>query len=130
MAKTASWVFGVIFVIAGIWGFFATPVVGFIAADTLSSVVHLVVGIVLLVLASKPSAATALKTVGIIYVIFAVLGFFQGGTVLFGTFVTDAATNWFYLVVGIVIAALGFSAKGDMAMPAAPSAPSGSAPQM
>ncbi|MDE2038361.1 MAG: DUF4383 domain-containing protein [Patescibacteria group bacterium] len=128
MAKTTSWIFGIIFLIAGVWGLFMTPVVGFIAADTLSSIVHIVVGIVLLVVASKPAAVATLKTIGILYVVFAVLGFVQGTSVLFGTFVTDAATNWFYLVVGIVIAALGWSAKSGSSAPM--SSPSSSAPQM
>jgi len=127
MAKTSAWVFGVIFIIAGVWGFFAQPAVGFIAADWLSSLVHLVVGVVLLALASKPSVVTALKTVGIVYVVFAILGFFQGTTVLFGIFATNQVTNWFYLVVGIVIAALGFASKNSGSVSAPTSAP---APQM
>jgi len=120
MTKTVSWVFGAIFVIAGVWGFFAQPAIGFIAADTLSSIIHLVVGVVLLVLATKPAAAMTLKVVGILYVVFAILGFLQGSSVLFGAFTTNGVTNWFYLVVGIVIAALGFSAKngGAAAAPA------------
>lgn len=121
MAKTVSWVVGVILIIAGVWGFFAQPAVGFIAADWLSSLVHVVAGVVLLAMASKPSAAGTLKTVGIIYVIFAILGFFQGSTVLWGIFATDQVTNWFYLIVGIVVAALGFSSKDSSA--AAPAAP-------
>lgn len=121
MAKTTAWVFGVIFIIAGIWGFFAAPAVGFIAAAWLSSLVHVVVGIVLLALANKPSAAGALKTVGILYVVFAILGFIQGSSVLWtSAFPTDMVTNWFYLVVGIVVAALGFSAKGSSMASAAP----------
>ena len=82
MAKTSAWVFGVIFIIAGVWGFFAQPSIGFIAADWLSSLVHVVVGIVLLALAGKPAAANALKTVGIIYVVLAILGFFQSNFIL------------------------------------------------
>lgn len=120
MAKTSAIIFGIIFVIAGVWGFFSDSVLGFIAADTLSSIIHLVVGIVLLVVAAKPTAVTALKTVGIVYFIFAILGFVQGTTVLFGAFVTNSATNWFYLIVGVVVALLGFSGKGS----------SSSAPQM
>ena len=119
MAKTSAIIVGVILVIAGIWGLFASPVIGFIAADTLSSIVHIVLGLVLLVLASKPSAGTALKTVGIIYVVIAVLGFL-GSTSVLGLFVTDSATTWFYLVLGVVVAVLGFSSKKGMS----------SAPQM
>jgi uncharacterized membrane protein len=128
MAKTAALVFGVIFVIAGIWGLFTDSVIGFInAVDMVSSIIHIVVGIVLLVLAGKPSVAAALKVIGILYVIFGILGLVQGETVLFGTFATDAGSNWFYLIVGIVLAVLGFSAKKGGAMPASPTP---SAPQM
>ena len=120
MAKTTAIIFGVIFVIAGIWGLFASPVIGFIAADAISSIIHIIAGIILLIVASKPSAAGALKTIGIIYVIFAILGFVQGDTVLFGAFTTDMATNWFYLVVGIIVAALGFASKGSTVASSAP----------
>ena len=114
MAKTASWVFGVILVIGGVWGFFAQPAIGFIAADTLSSVMHVIAGVVLLALAAKPAAGTTLKVIGIIYVVWALLGFLSWNFVA-----ADTVTNWFYLVVGIVVAALGWSSKGS----AAPTAP-------
>ncbi|OHA17213.1 MAG: hypothetical protein A3C79_02720 [Candidatus Taylorbacteria bacterium RIFCSPHIGHO2_02_FULL_45_28] len=111
MAKTSAVVLGAILVIVGIWGLFSNTAVGFVAADYLSSIIHIIVGLVLLLVASKPSVGMALKTVGIIYVIFAILGFVQGDTVLFGAFVTDMTTNVFYLIVGLVIAILGFSSK-------------------
>ena len=114
MAKTASWIFGIIFIIAGVWGFIAQPAIGFIAADPFSSIVHVIVGIVLLAMAAKPAAGATLKTIGIIYIIFAILGFFQGSSVLFGAFTTNMTTNWFYLIVGVIIAALGWSSKGSV----------------
>ncbi len=126
MAKVSAIIFGIIFVIAGVWGLFMSPVIGFISADKVSSIIHIIVGIVLLVLAGKSSAAAALKTIGIIYVIFAILGFI-GKTSVLGIFTTDMATTWFYLVVGIVIAALGFAAKKGMSS-SAPSAPMSSTP--
>ena len=127
MAKVSAIIFGVIFVIAGVWGLFMSPVIGFIAADKVSSIIHIIVGIVLLVLAGKHSAAAALKTVGIIYVIFAILGFI-GKTSVLGVFTIDMATTWFYLVVGIIIAALGFSSAKKGMSSSAPSAPMSSTP--
>lgn len=121
MAKTSAIVFGIIFLIAGIWGLFMSPVIGFIAADKVSSIIHIIVGIVLLVM-SKKNASGTLKTIGIIYIIFAILGFI-GGTTVLHLFVTDMATTWFYLVVGIIVAALGWSSKKGMAAPAAPATP-------
>ena len=125
MAKKSALLFGIIFVIVGILGFFMNPVIGFITADALSSIIHIIAGILLLAMASKPSAAGTLKTIGIVYVIFAILGFLQGTTVLFGVFATSMATSWFYLVVGIIIAALGFASKKGMSSsaPAAPMTP-------
>lgn len=117
MAKTSSWVFGAILLIVGIWGFFAQPL-GFIAADQLSSIIHVVAGIVLLALAGKPSVFGTLKTVGIVYCVFAILGFIQGSSILFGVFTTDATTNWVYLVLGVIMAVLGWSAKGGSSAPA------------
>ncbi len=115
MAKTASWVFGVILVIGGLWGFFAQPAIGFVAADTLSSIIHVVAGVVLLALAAKPSAGMVLKVVGIIYVVLALLGFLGWNFIA-----ADGVTNWFYLVVGVVMAALGFAGKGGSSAAPAP----------
>ena len=126
MAKKAAIVFGVIFIIAGVWGFFSDSAIGFIAASVVSSIIHVVVGIVLLAFAGKPSISMVLKTVGIIYVIFGILGFVQSTTVL-GLFDTDMTTSWFYLIVGIVIAVLGFTSKGSSS-PSEPSVPQ--VPQM
>ncbi len=109
MAKTSAAIFGVILIVAGIWGLFSDAAIGFIAADTLSSIIHIVLGLVLLVLAGKPSAGTALKTVGIIYVILAILGF-VGANFIAG----DTTTNVFYLIVGVVVAVLGFASKNGV----------------
>lgn len=128
MAKIAAMVFGVIFLIAGIWGFFSDSVVGFIAADRLSSIIHIIAGIALLVTAKKAASAQMLRTVGILYVIFAILGFINNPTVLFGTFATSAASNWFYLVVGVILTVLGFSGKKGMSSDMSSSAPMSTPP--
>lgn len=113
MAKTSAVIFGIIFVVAGIWGLFAEQAIGFIAADTVSSIIHIIVGLVLLIVAAKPSAGAALKTFGIIYVILGILGL-VGANFIAG----DTTTNVFYLVVGVVVAILGFSSKKGVAAPA------------
>ena len=115
MAKTTSWVFGIIFLIVGIWGFFTSSVLGFIASNPVSSIVHIIVGIVLLIMAAKPAAVVTLKTVGIIYVVIAILGFLS-----LNILGADMATNWFYLIVGVVVAALGWSSKGSSSSSPAP----------
>ncbi len=105
MAKTVSWILGVILAVAGIWGFFG-PGFGFIAGNTLAAIIHLVLGIILIVLASKPAAVTMLKTVGIIYVILGLLGLLSVGFLA-----ADGTTNWFYLIVGVIVAIIGFAGK-------------------
>jgi len=126
MAKTTAWVLGAVYVIAGVWGLFGSSPLGFMAYDMTSSIVHIVVGIVLLALASKPQVGMALKVVGILYVVFAVAGFVQGNTVL-GLFKVDNLTTWVYLVLGLVGAGLGFAAKGSSETPSNPVSP---APQV
>lgn len=122
MAKTTSWIFGVILVIAGIWGFFS-PAFGFITANTVGSIIHLVAGLVLLAMASKPSAGTTLKTIGIIYILWSILGFLN-----LGFTGENTTTTWFYLILGVVIAVLGWCGKKDAGMSS--SAPASPAPQM
>ena len=124
MIKKVSWVFGAIFVLAGILGFLTNPVLGFLAPSLISNVVHILVGIVLIAMAGKPSAGMTVKAVGIIYVVLAVLGF------LSWTFMaSSSATNWFYLVVGVVLAVLGWTNKGG-ASSGAPSMGAPASPQM
>ncbi|MES2216690.1 MAG: DUF4383 domain-containing protein [Patescibacteria group bacterium] len=131
MAKKSALVFGIIFLIVGILGFIPNGIVGMGAtfeAGTLHNVIHLIFGLVLVWVAVKSAhkAATTLKVVGIIYLILAIIGFIQDSTIL-GIVAVNSADNWLHLVLGIVIAALGFASKKEMAMPS--SIPS-SAPQM
>jgi hypothetical protein len=119
MAKTSAIVFGIIFLIAGVLGLVASPVLGMFAFGSVASIIHIIVAIVLFAVASKPGAVGALKTIGIIYVIFFIL------SLLNVTFLGDSASGWLYLILGLILAILGFSVKkgGSMAAPSA-------APQM
>ena len=108
MTKTVSWVLGVILVVLGVWGFFTggADVLGFLASNTLSNIIHVVIGVIVIAMAAKPSAGATLKTVGIIYAILGLLG------ILGWNFIPAAsATDWFYLVVGIIVAVIGFTSK-------------------
>ena len=118
MAKTLATVFGVIFVLVGLLGFFANPIVGtgaLFEADAMHNIVHLLIGIILLGVAywSTANSGMALKVFGIIYLVLAVLGFVlypDGGTLL-GLVETNAADNWLHLVLGIILVAAGWYAK-------------------
>lgn len=117
MAKTLAVVFGVIFVLVGLLGFVPNPVVGMGAlfeTDMLHNLVHLIFGIILLVVAYQATAQAALwlKILGVVYLILALIGWFMGAPLL-GLVVANDADHWLHVVLGIVLIAAGFSAKGS-----------------
>ncbi|MBX4189339.1 DUF4383 domain-containing protein [Candidatus Parcubacteria bacterium] len=125
MAKKFAMVFGWIFVVLGVLGFFSNPIVGkavgaWFAANTAHSVWHLVVGIVLLWVAygMAEKAAMVLRVLGLIFVLIAIIGFFSSGSVL-GLIDANTADNWVTLVVGLLFLWGGMS-KSGMQQPSAP----------
>ncbi len=108
MIKKSAILFGAVFIVVGIWGFFSNLILGIFAADIVSNIIHIIVGIILLLVAAKPSAIMTMKVVGILYIIFAIFGFISGAKVL-GIFVVNNATSWLYIVLGIVIAVIAWS---------------------
>lgn len=119
MAKKASVTFGVIFVLVGLLGFFANPLVGegsLFHADTAHSVVHLVIGLVLLFvgLKAEAKAAVTLNVVGVVYLLVAIVGFVvvdagSTGSVL-GLMEVNGADNWLHVVLGVVLLGFGIAA--------------------
>jgi len=112
MAKIASIVFGAILVIIGILGFLTSPVLGLFTVSMLSAIIALIAGIALLVFAVKPQAVRTMKIVGVIYIIFAALGFYSGSNVL-GIFTVNSAVCWLYAMLGVLIAMFAWSAKSE-----------------
>lgn len=115
MAKTSAIIFGIIFLIAGVWGLIASPVLGVFGFGSVASIIHIIAAIILFAVASKPGVVGALKTIGIIYVIFFIL------SLLNVTLLGDSASGWLYFILGLILAILGFSGKKGGAM-SAPSA--------
>jgi len=122
MAKTLAFVFGAVLVLLGIAGFIANPLIGtgaFFEADTVHNLIHLVLGILLIVFAMRGQAVLSLKVVGIIALVLGVLGVMtvpSEGGMLLGIAMTNGASDWLHIVVGIVLIALGYFAKGSSAM--------------
>jgi general stress protein CsbA len=117
MAKTLAYVFGVVFLLVGILGFVDNPLVGangIFETDTLHNLVHLIFGIILLAIAMKAAAQSALwlKILGVVYLILAILGFVMGGDALLGLVHANTADHWLHLVLGIVLVGAGLSLKG------------------
>ncbi len=121
MAATLSRVFGAVFVLIGILGFFDNPIVGasgLFEADLAHNIVHIALGLILLLASGKSS----LRAVGVIYLIVAALGFVMGEGKLLGLVHVNDADNYLHLVLAVVL--LGVSRSGGSVAPSAPSSPS------
>ncbi|MEX0751509.1 MAG: DUF4383 domain-containing protein [Xanthobacteraceae bacterium] len=119
-AKTAAVVLGVVFLAVGILGFFPNPLVsatGLFAVDTAHNVVHIVSGLFLLAGAyAGLGSALALKILGVVYAIVAILGLVAGGDMLLGIIMINQADNWLHVVLAVVILAAGFLLEDEPAM--------------
>ena len=119
MQKKVSIVLGVVFVLVGVLGMISTPIVGheatsYFMTNIIHDVVHLVIGLVLLYVALKKDSvlAVTLKTVGVVYLLVAALGFVAVETVsntgsILGLVAVNTADNWLHVVLGVVILGLG-----------------------
>jgi hypothetical protein len=114
MSKKFAVIFGVVFVIVGIMGFFGNPIVGRVennpifVTDALHDLVHIIIGVVLVIAGTKSmsAAGTALKVFGVVYLLLAIDGFFQPDSLL-GFVTANSADTWLHLVLGIVLLAVG-----------------------
>ena len=121
-AKTAAMVLGIVFVIVGALGFIPNPLVGengIFVTNHLHDWVHIGSGIVLLLGAYSPlGSSMALRVVGIIYAIVAVLGFIMPGDMVFGI-AMNMADHWLHVVLAVVILYAGFGLPDDTRAPVA-----------
>lgn len=121
MAKTLAMVFGIVFLLVGVLGFVTSgPLLGLFDTDTVHDAIHLLVGIVLVAVAAKNgNSAGALKAFGAIYLLLAIVGFFQFGTsgsgMLLGIAAANGADNFLHLVLGIVLLVAGRSGSASTA---------------
>ncbi len=115
-ARIAAIVLGIVFVLIGLLGFFNNPVLGLFAVNPAHNIVHIVSGVVLLAGAySSLGSSMALKIIGIVYVIIAVLGFFAIGAdgMLLGFITMNEADKWLHVALAVVILAAGFLLPDD-----------------
>ena len=110
MAKTLAIVFGIVFVLVGVLGFMDTGLVGemgLFQTNALHDIVHLLFGLILLVVAftAPMKSGMWLKTLGIIYLVLAVLGFLMipAGGDLLGLVTMNTADHWLHVLLGIVL---------------------------
>ena len=119
-------VFGVIFLLAGIVGFFVNS--SFDVGSDISTndkllglevngwhnIVHVLTGLVLLAAFRRADTArwTALAF-GVVYIAVAIWGFIAGDQVI-GLIVVNAADNWFHLVVGALAVLAGLASRSTV----------------
>ena len=117
-ARMAAIVIGIVFVIVGVLGFIPNPIVGpsgIFATNTLHDLIHLISGVVLLAGAfSSLGSSMALKIIGVVYALVAILGFFAvSNGMLLGLIPVNAADQWLHVVLAVVILAAGFGLPDD-----------------
>lgn len=120
MSKTLSIILGIVFVLVAILGFVDTGLVGSegtFTTNPLHDIIHLVVGLIFLGVGiwNPAKAGATMKAIGVIYIILAILGWVGALSFL----MVNSADNWLHLVLGVVIAVLGWTAK-DGSAPTAP----------
>ena len=110
--KKLGVVLGIVFVLVGILGFISNPLVGangLFQTDAVHNVIHLIIGVVLLIAAKSESASRkAIITFAVIYLLLAIVGFFQLGASgqsgkLLGLASANSADNWLHVVLAIVM---------------------------
>jgi hypothetical protein len=113
-ARTAAFVLGIVFLIVGVLGYVPNPIVGptgFFVTNSLHNLVHIISGIVLLIgVYTALTPSLALKIIGIVYAIVAVLGFvmMKGGDGMMFGIQMNMLDHWLHVVLAIVLLAAGF----------------------
>ena len=113
-AKTAALILGVVLIIVGVLGYIKNPLIGeygIFLTNNMHNLFHIISGIFLLIgVYTALSPSLALKILGVVYAIVAILGFVMmkgGDGVMFGI-AMNMMDHWLHVVVAIVILAAGF----------------------
>jgi hypothetical protein len=118
MIRKLAWIFAIALIAVGILGFIpgitsGGNLLGIFAVDTVHNLIHLVSGIAFLIAVKKSASAakTVFKVFGVIYGLVAVIGLFQGDTVL-GLITTNMADHVLHIVIAAVALFVGFKKEG------------------
>ena len=116
-ARSAAFVFGVVFLIVGVLGYIPNPIVGptgLFMTNHLHNIVHILSGIVLLLgVYSGLGSSMALKIVGIVYGLVALCGFFMAMDGMMFGIAINMADKWLHVLLAAAILAAGFLLPGD-----------------
>ena len=121
--RLVATIFGAVYLLIGLLGFAVTGGVGFIATDgglllgifevnPLHNIVHLLVGAALLIagLASVPAAKGVNITIGAVYLLLGIVGFFLVGTEA-NILALNTADHFLHLASAIVLLGVGLGAE-------------------
>ena len=115
-ARLAAIVIGIVFVLVGLLGFVNNPVLGLFLVDPIHNLIHIISGVVLLAGAfSSLGSSMALKIIGVVYALVAILGFFAVNAegMLLGLIPVNPADQWLHVVLAIVILVAAFGLPDD-----------------
>ena len=115
-ARLAAIVIGIVFVLVGLLGFVNNPVLGLFQVNPLHNLIHIISGVVLLAGAfSSLGSSMALKIIGVVYALVAILGFFavNADGMLLGLIPVNRADQWLHVVLAVVILVAAFGLPDD-----------------
>ena len=128
--KTVALVFGIVFLLIGLLGFVPalTPggaLLGLFMVNGVHSIVHILFGIFGIAAAFTGFSRLYNKVGGVIYLVLAVVGFvallgltaLAPGGMLLGLVATNMADNVLHLVLGLVLAYVGFALQSSRTVP-------------
>ncbi|MEK6846577.1 MAG: DUF4383 domain-containing protein [Nanoarchaeota archaeon] len=105
--KTWAWIFGIVLIVIGLWGFASDSILGYFDVNPAHNVVHLVTGLLFVWAAWKGPAKTWNTWLGVIYILVGIVGFF--GVLEF--LAVNTADNWLHVAIGLVALLVGVIAK-------------------
>ena len=86
---------------------------GIFVTNTAHDIVHLAGGALLLAgVYTQLGASMALKIVGVVYALVAILGFVMPGDMMLGMVAMNEADRWLHVLLAVVLLAAGFGLNG------------------
>ena len=121
MVKTATIIFGIFFLVAGLAGFSAAlapegKLFGLFMVGAVHNIIHIASGIAAFMCAFVGLAASRvyLRSFGIIYGLIAVLGVFYGDHALLGIVQHNLNDIWLHILIAAVALYLGFATRDNV----------------
>jgi hypothetical protein len=109
-------VFGGIFIIAGIVGFFDNPVVspnGLFRVNDAHNWLHIGTGILFLAGAYARTPVTTIRAIAVLYAIIAIINFAWQGPMMFDVFAMNMADRWLHAAIAVVLLVVGFFSPAE-----------------